>query len=91
MRAPVTSRNAALGAMVLLLGGCAATPERLTASNETALEQCEPSIGTRIRSSNPTDCGTSTSPTKTFSADEIRATGEFDLAEALRRLDPTFR
>jgi hypothetical protein len=91
MRAPATIRNAVLGAMVLLLSACAATPEPLTASNETALEQCEQSIGTRIRSRNPADCGTSASPTKTFSADEIRATGEMDLTEALRKLDPTFR
>jgi hypothetical protein len=44
----------------------------------------------RIRKSNPKDCGNDAQPTRSYSREEIESTGQTDTAEALRRLDPRF-
>jgi hypothetical protein len=90
MTIAMSSRNAVLGAVVVLVAGCATAPGRLTANNETPLEECTQTTATRIRSKDRNDCQTA-SATKSFSADEIQSTGELNLSDALRRLDPTFQ
>jgi hypothetical protein len=80
--------------MLVALVGCAAEPVQL-AANDTAngvpLEECDQRPGSRIRMHGRDGCEPVGSPFKRFSAEELRATGEPDLADALRKLDPAFQ
>jgi len=58
--------------------------------------ECETVTGSRIKSAKPAKdksgkCAATASPTRTYTKDDIEMTGETDLNEALRKLDPSFR
>jgi hypothetical protein len=91
-------------ALLLPLGAVAAEPAAPTqtpaaaqaAAQATAAKagkdekSCEKSTASRIRKSNPKDCGKDAQPIRSYSREEIESTGQTDTAEALRRLDPRF-
>ena len=53
---------------------------------------CGKITGSRIRSSKATDCEkASNRPIRIYTAEELKNTGEFDTAEALRTLDPSIQ
>jgi outer membrane receptor for monomeric catechols len=57
--------------------------------------ECETVTGSRIKAARPAKdkagkCAVSSSPTRTYSKDQIDMTGETDIADALRKLDPAF-
>jgi hypothetical protein len=78
----------------VLLAGCAMQPAAPRVSNLTdtgGLGTCEQVTGSRIRNPERTDCEPTGYPFKSFSRDELQATGEIDLIDALRQLDPAFQ
>lgn len=82
---------AALAAAIAPLAACVSQSPTLTANEGTQLEQpCGEITGTRIRS-NLNDCEPVGVPLKSFTAEELQSTGELDMVEALRQLDPAFR
>ena len=74
------------------LVGCVA-PATLADNEPVSLEsqECEALTGTRIRTKATGECRPSTTPFKSYSAEELRSTGEADLGNALRQIDPSFR
>lgn len=82
---------ALLAAALLGLGACAAQPAPLAANESVAAERdnCTPT-GSRIRSRDG-DCTPRGYPFRSYSVEELEATGEIDLVEALREIDPAFR
>lgn len=83
----------AMAAATAMLPACVSQGPTMASAPETvSLQPCEQITGSRIvRPQNRTSCGESKQPMKTFSQEEIQATGETDLANALRRLDPAFQ
>jgi len=85
------------GAVLVAMGalaGCAAPAPRPIAANEArplSLTQCENVTGSRIRTRGRSDCAPVGYPFKNFTAEEIEATGQTDLNQALRQMDPAFR
>lgn len=54
--------------------------------------KCTQAPGSRIRLARPEDCAkVARGPFRSYSKDDIDRTGESDLGEALRQLDPAFR
>ncbi len=56
---------------------------------------CQTITGSRIKASKPAKdkagkCAASSSPTRTYTKEDLEMTGQTDLADALRQLDPTF-
>jgi hypothetical protein len=94
------SRNLTLTALLCgalaALGGCTTPkPASLVESAATPLEQCEQVTGSRIRpasrSGNAADCEPMGHPFRSYSAEDLQSTGEMNLSDALRQLDPAFR
>lgn len=88
--------TALLCASLAALGGCATPrPASLAEASTTPLEQCDQVTGSRIRSGSRAGSGTACEPVghpfRSYSAEELQSTGEMDLSEALRQLDPAFR
>ena len=83
---------AALTFTAASLGGCATQHPNL-AANEGGerLEKCAEIIGSHIRSPQRGDCAPVGYSYKSFSAEELEATGVLGLADALRALDPAMR
>lgn len=77
-------------AAALPLAGCSSAPARIADGTE-ATPQCEQLTGTRIRVKDRRECEATGLGLKSYSADELRRTGEIDVVEALRQLDPTFQ
>jgi hypothetical protein len=65
----------------------AAKPD--TADNAKKPAPCEKVTGSRVRPSSR-DCA-STKPFRTYTADDLERTGEMNMSDALRKLDPIFR
>jgi hypothetical protein len=63
----------------------------LDADASGAMGTCESVTGSRIRTPGKTDCSNTSSAMKTFTAEELQATGEIDMNKALRTLDPSIR
>jgi len=53
--------------------------------------KCEYITGSRIRHNPKVNCDDGTPGLRVFTSDELQSTGEVDVAEALRRLDPRMR
>jgi uncharacterized membrane protein len=84
---------AALAATLGLLAACATRPAAVAANGPervAGVEQCEQVTGSRIRPKN-SDCTSPGYPYRSYSAEQLQGTGEIDLVEALRRIDPAFR
>jgi len=82
---------AALVAAIAPLAACVSQSPTLAAKEGTQLEPpCGEITGTRIRTDRE-ECAPVGLPLKSFSAEELQSTGELDMAEALRQLDPAFR
>ena len=60
-----------------------------TKATKTALE-CEDTTSSRIRRDKAGKCTKSASSARSYSREEIERTGQTDVSEALRRLDPRF-
>ena len=92
MKPKTLSATALLGGTLVLLGACAAPrPATLADTGDASLDQCSQVTGSRIRSSTRKDCEPLGQPFRSYSAEELQSTGEMDLSEALRQLDPSFR
>lgn len=90
MRAMIVSATALTAAG--LLAGCASQPSALAARDAgEVLEQCDQVTGSRIRNPERTGCTPVGYPFKSISAEAIEATGDIDLVEALRSIDPSFQ
>ena len=84
---------AALAATLGLLAACATRPAPLAANDPERVAgagECEQVTGSRIRPKN-SDCTSLGYPYRSYSAEELQGTGEIDLVEALRQIDPAFR
>jgi hypothetical protein len=73
------------------LSGCAAQHSTMAANDGVRLEKCAEVIGSRIRSPERGDCAPIGYSYKSFSAEELDATGVVGLGDALRALDPAMR
>ncbi|MEO8306604.1 MAG: hypothetical protein ABI616_01020 [Pseudomonadota bacterium] len=51
---------------------------------------CDRVTGTAIRPSTKNDCKSSVQPYRVYTQDELQRTGESNIADALRKLDPIF-
>jgi hypothetical protein len=88
----------ALGAASAAMAGeqkaTTATPAAATttadAKPKSLVKQCAAVTGTHIRPRVENECKASNGPQRSYSKDEIERTGQIDMAEALRRLDPSF-
>ncbi len=96
------SRLLAVLAAALLMPIATVAADAGKAEKEPAREKVEPKkdetaacdkvTGTRIKPTRETSCEkASNRPIRTYTADELRNTGEIDLAAALRRLDPSIQ
>ena len=73
------------------LGACATAPApQLAATEGTSLESCQQVTGSRIRTDRAT-CAPVGYPYKSFSKEDIESTGQIDLLQALRQLNPAFQ
>jgi hypothetical protein len=66
-------------------------PKATTAkpARKTALG-CDETTSSRIRRDKGGKCTPSSAPTRTYTKEDIDTTGQADLSEALKRLDPRF-
>jgi hypothetical protein len=65
-----------------------ADKDKTKASDEKKKEQkCATTTGSRIRRDPPVDCD-SAPGLRSYTADDINSTGEMDVSDALRKLDP---
>lgn len=84
----------AAGLVVMLpLAGCAGmAPARVAdaQAGESAEPDCAYATGSRIRPRQVNRCAPNR-PLRSYSKEELDATGEIDLNNALRELDPAFR
>lgn len=55
-----------------------------------AAEQCQENTGSRIRATKAGSCRPSMLALRSYSSDDLQRTGEIDMAQALRKLDPAF-
>lgn len=78
------------GALVVLSGCATPKPAALADTGDASLEKCDQVTGSRIRGPARANCEP-LGPFRSYSAEELQSTGEMDLSEALRQLDPTFR
>jgi len=62
-----------------------------TGRSKQAVAKCEYVTGSRIRHDPPVDCDDAAPGVRSYSADELRQTGEINLSDALRKLDPRFQ
>jgi hypothetical protein len=53
--------------------------------------RCERTTGSRIKSTRASGCPGASQMTRSYSKRDIETTGEIDMAEALRKIDPIFR
>jgi hypothetical protein len=74
-------------AFVLPLAAVATEPATAPTKAKKVEKACE-AAASRIRRSKADDCAKETQPTRTFTQRDLENTGQFDTAEALRRLDP---
>jgi hypothetical protein len=91
---------AALAAALLLpLGLNAAEPAKpaapaaesaVDAKTKKAEPKCESTATTRIRKMKSSDCAKDAVGARTYSKEELERTGEIEVGEALRKLDPRF-
>jgi hypothetical protein len=80
--------------MLFSMTGFAADDATEAASAPVAKKpvQCETVTGSRIRAAQTaTGCDTRTKPFRTYTQEDLERTGDIDLTEALRKLDPIFR
>lgn len=91
-------------ASLLVVAGNAAAEEATPAQDAKATQQQQPkkpaaepakcthAPGSRIRLSTPEDCAkASRGPFRSYSKEDLDRTGETNMADALRKLDPSFR
>ena len=83
---------AGLTVLLLSLAAGAAEPAKALVKPATARPtSCAMVTGSMIRPRPEKNCESSPSPLRSFTADELQATGENDTAAALRKLYPGFR
>jgi hypothetical protein len=83
-----------LAAASAIVAGCALPAPQLANADRgeaTSLERCEQVTGSRILRRSTEGCEAVNYPLKSFSAEQIQGTGEMDLHDALRMLDPAFQ
>lgn len=93
MRPKTNMAGGAVAAAALgLMAGCAGQPAQLAATPEPAASQeCAVVTGSRIAPEARHDCKPVGYPFRSYSAQDLEATGHMDLADALRSIDPAFR
>jgi hypothetical protein len=81
---------AALISPLAALAADATTPP--AASAKAKKPTCETSTASRIQASPAQNCRqNSSSPTRTYTQEDLQRTGEINTVEALRKLDPRFQ
>jgi hypothetical protein len=93
MKSRAIAMTVCLCGALAALSGCATGPAALAAADTdgSALEQCDQITGSRIRGRDPGRCEPVGHPFRSYTAEELALTGEIDLVEALRQLDPSFQ
>ena len=92
----LTFAIAGLLAPVTLLAADPAKPATEQAADRTAPAKprhpasCENVSGTRILPNPKNACRSAIQPMRTYTKEDLDRTGEIDMAEALRKLDPIF-
>jgi hypothetical protein len=87
--------------LIFMLGvaGLLASAQLLAADTTPAADPAKPKAtgpcdrvtGSNITPSRKDGCKSSVQPNRTYTKDDIDRTGETDLAQALRKMDPSFR
>jgi hypothetical protein len=98
MKRPAHSIAALAALLALPLGTVmaaeapAASPAPARAAPEARHKEPAPCdvTSTRIRRNRNGDCPASSQPTRSYTKDDLDSTGQTDVGEALRRLDPRF-
>jgi outer membrane receptor for Fe3+-dicitrate len=84
-------------ASLFMVGGIASAdtePAKAQPQAKAAAEpaKCTQAPGSRIRLAKPEDCAKAAHGAyRSYSKEDLERTGETDMSEALRKLDPTFR
>lgn len=68
----------------------AVAPDMPKATAKKTSPDCEDTTSSRIRRDKAGSCAKSASPTRSYSREDIERTGQMDVGDALRRLDPRF-
>jgi Ni/Co efflux regulator RcnB len=68
-----------------------AKAEQAQAKPDESKAKCTYVTGSRIRHDPPVDCDQSTSNLRTYTAEDLQNTGQIDIGDALRWLDPRFQ
>ena len=68
-----------------------AKADQAQAKPEEAKAKCAYVTGSRIRHDPPVDCDQSTANVRTYTAEDLQNTGQIELGDALRWLDPRFQ
>lgn len=83
---------AAAAASLVLMAGCAGQPALLaTTSEATTPKACLAVTGSRIAPDTRNACKPLGYPFRSYSSEDLEATGHIDLVDALRSVDPAFR
>jgi hypothetical protein len=67
------------------------TDKTANKDNKKKDQKCAVTTGSRIRRDPPADCERATPGERSYTAEELATTGEMNLSEALRKLDPRFQ
>ena len=68
-----------------------AKSKQADAKPEETKAKCAYVTGSRIKHDPPVDCDQSTSNLRTYTAEDLQNTGQIDIGDALRWLDPRFQ
>lgn len=83
---------AAMLAPFAVMASDAPTKDKDEAKAEKPVAECTQVTGSRIKARNAASCDRlANRPFRSYSAERLQETGEIDMADALRKLDPAFR
>lgn len=78
-------------ALVAPLGGCVSQPVRMTHHEASPVKVCDQVTGSRIHHRQNGECQSAGYPFMSFTAEQLQATGQFGIGDALRQVSPAFR
>jgi hypothetical protein len=89
--AAIATISPAFGAEEKAAAAAPTTTTSADAKPKPLIKQCPAVSGSHIRPRKENDCKTNVGPLRSYSQEDLQRTGEIDVADALRKLDPIFR
>jgi hypothetical protein len=89
--AAIATMSPAFGAEEKVAAAAPTTTATADAKPKLLVKQCAAVSGSHIRPRKENDCKTNVGPMRSYSQEDLQRTGQIDVADALRRLDPIFR